>query len=166
MPDNDSEVKETDPSKDEIVTDVVPEQVAAGDAEPAPTPAMGQATETGPEEVDATGGLEKLDEEVEKVKEQEEGEDAHSADAEMTDATSQLKVEEADGEAPKVSDAPVTSDSVAEDTQTSAPAPPAEEKKQERVENPTYTLEVVGNRYNPSNFWCVSSQLGDKGQLA
>ncbi|WOO81389.1 F-actin-capping protein subunit alpha [Vanrija pseudolonga] len=31
------------------------------------------------------------------------------------------------------------------------PAKPV--RKQERVENPTYTLEIVGNRFNPTNFW-------------
>jgi hypothetical protein len=32
-----------------------------------------------------------------------------------------------------------------------------EERKQERVENPLFTLEIVGNRYNTSNFWYVAA---------
>jgi hypothetical protein len=40
----------------------------------------------------------------------------------------------------------------AEDAETPAAAA-VEPRKQERVENPTYTLETVGNKYNTNNFW-------------
>jgi hypothetical protein len=144
---------ETEAVQDDIVTDVVPEQVAAGDAEPVPTPVVGEPTIPSAEEVGSAGGLEKLDEEVEKVKEDEEGAAKPSDETEVSEAASQLKVEEGEVEIPAEPSAvpePSAPPTVEESTAT---APPVDERKQERVENPTYTLEIVGNRYNPSNFW-------------
>ncbi|ORY28269.1 F-actin-capping protein subunit alpha [Naematelia encephala] len=179
------------PVSEEPVTDVVPEQLNTGDAEPAPTPAVGDV-EVKQEEVVAPGGLEKLDEEVEKAKEEEEGTEAASVPestkpvveesseaASVPEATKPevteepgseeaAKVEEepaAAAETAKVEDepteagepaaeAPEVPEPPAQATEAVEPAPPAvEQRKQERIENPTYTLEIVGNRYNTANFW-------------
>ncbi|KAI9637904.1 putative F-actin capping [Dioszegia hungarica] len=126
---------------DDIVTDVIPEQVGAGSSEPAPTPAVGaEVAKTG--EVDQPGGLEKVDEAVEEVKQAEDGE----APAENeTAGESDSSAESPDGpkETPEV-------DSTSSD-KTSAEKPV--ERQQERLENPIYTLEVVGNRYKTDAFW-------------
>lgn len=144
---------ETEAVKDDIVTDVVPEQVAAGDAEPVPTPAVGEPTIPSAEEVDSAGGLEKLDEEVEKVKEDEEGAAKPSDETEVSEAASQLKVEDGEVEIPAEPSAATELSAPPTVEKSTATAPSVDEGKQERVENPTYTLEIVGNRYNPSNFW-------------
>lgn len=105
-----------------------------GEVEPAPTPATGVPPE---EEVKETAGAEKLDEELEEVKEHEQTEQT-AADA--PEAAVEVPVVEEDAiQVP-----------VAEPAESSAPV---EQKLQEKVDNPTYTLEVVGNRYNTSNFW-------------
>ena len=138
------------------VTDVVPEQVAAGDAEPAPTPAVGDV-QAKREMVDEPGGLEKVDEKVEEVKEAEEAERmsdeaGHKPMAEVPNPEQVEDDKEVKAEEPKVEE------SGGEPVAESAPPIEAiqlvvEQRKQERSENPLYTLEIVGNRYNPSNFW-------------
>lgn len=173
----------------EPVTDVVSEQVASGENEPAPTPAVGDSPK---EEVEQPGGLEKLDHQVEEAKEEEEkAEEAETASVPEagneepaeepasikadpladTQAVDGKAVEEAvvepetknEGEVAAQEAIPQRSeqaeDPKVEEGETNVPELPAaatsttEPRKQERIENPTYTLEVVGNRYNPSNFW-------------
>ena len=148
-----------------------------GDVETEPTPAVGGQTErkTADEEVDAPGGLEKLDEEVEKAKEEEAKEPAvpdAKGEAPLDKAEPQISTAaEADGpvtdadeskEATTTVDEPKEATTKADESKeaverapivTQAPAEP--ERKQERVDNATYTLEIVGNRYNPSNYWRV-----------
>ncbi|TYJ58149.1 hypothetical protein B9479_001245 [Cryptococcus floricola] len=163
-----SEIPEATPPADEasasvpLVTDVVPEQINAGDLEPAPTPAIGDVADVKKEELVEPENLEKLDEIVEEEKEKEEGLGEAGELAEE-----RPKVE--GDEVPAVEEAsPVDEEKVPAVAEESAVAPEetpvkdveenlgslsVEEKKQERVENPVYTLEVVGNRYNPSNFW-------------
>lgn len=133
----------------------MPEQLASGEEEPAPTPAAGESPK---EEVDQPGGIEKLDEKVEEAKEEEEAEikgdagettaeneqseEVTAAETKPVPASDEPKVEE--GETPLVAGTP----------QPIAPA--VEERKQESIDNPVYTLEVVGNKYNTSNFWSVA----------
>jgi capping protein alpha len=127
----------------EPITDIVQEQVGAGDAEPVPTPAVGDV-EQKTEEVVEPGGLEKVDELMEEAKESEEvKETQEKAAAETSDGAPQL-------------DEPMVEESKTEeepqiDLHTATPAPV--ERKQERIDNPIYTLETVGNRFNPNNFW-------------
>lgn len=105
-----------------------------GEVEPAPTPAIGMPPK---DEVQDTAGAEKLDEELEEVKEQEQNEQTA---ADVPEAVIEVPVVEED----------TIQVPVAAPAETSAPV---EQKLQEKVDNPTYTLEVVGNRYNTSNFW-------------
>lgn len=155
---------------DDIVTDVIPEQVGAGSSEPAPTPAMGaEAAKT--EEVDQPGGLEMVDEAVEEVKQAESGEaPAENETAGESDSSAESPdgpketpevVEVAGEESIPVATAP--EDSTSSD-KTSAEKPV--ERQQERLENPIYTLEVVGNRYKTDAFWSVvRPTLRGSGQL-
>ena len=130
------------------VTDVVAEQLAAGDAEPAPTPVSGTEAVPKPEEVDQPGGLEKVDELVEEAKQEEQ--QAALADEPMLEAAEDVASRELEVKESKPEEEPVIQ---------TAPQPIVEEsskpgeQKQERIANPIYTLEVVGNRYNPTNFW-------------
>jgi hypothetical protein len=143
----------------EPVTDVVPEQIGSGEGEPAPTPAVGEAKK---EEVTEEGGLEKVDEDLEDLKVEEKNEtsdrevagEATSESAEVVgaggDPTSQVSEETS---TPVPADEKEEEGSVAESSVPVATAPAPEPRKQERVENPTYTLEITGTKYNPSNFW-------------
>jgi capping protein alpha len=131
----------------------VEEQVAGGDAEPAPTPAEG--VEEKVEEVVEPGGLEKVDELVEEAKVAEETQDK------AQDTTPEIQEQDAEGnrapsiakERPQVEEVnkEESVSGVASDAESTAA--PVDEREQQRLENPIYTLEVVGNRYNPSNFW-------------
>lgn len=125
------------------VTDVVEEQVGGGEVEPLPTPATEEVAEK-QEEVVEPGGLEQVDSAVELAREAEEKEEQAAAqEAEEEDEKEEPKVEE-------VVAAGAEQTSTGEGPETAPTKPP---RKQERVENPVYTLEVVGNRYNVSNFW-------------
>ncbi|WWD16125.1 hypothetical protein CI109_100550 [Kwoniella shandongensis] len=139
-------------SSEPIVTDVVEEQVGTGEVEPVPTPAV-EGVSTKLEEVDQEGGLEKVDELVEEAKEEEEREEA----GEKADGNDTPKVEEdtlEDGKEVPVSEVSKVDETIVEAPEETVAAPvQVEERKQERVENPIYTLEIVGNRYNPNNFW-------------
>ena len=199
------------------------EPAAVGDIEPDPTPAVGDVEEK-KEEIEQPGGLEKLDEKVEEVKEEEEEaqekgeteekdqeagketeeeagegmeakeekqeklEEADQANEETADVepaqvepaqVEPAQVEPAQVEPAKVEEPSKETELATEPTTTTEPkeevgekgtagpadlddksgessqavAAPPEPRKQERVENPTYTLEVVGTRYNLSNFW-------------
>ena len=71
--------------------------------------------------------------------------------------TEAAKAEEGTSEKPTVEESKPEEEPVIEAAAVSEP-PAAdklavEERRQERVENPLYTIEIVGNRYNPSNFW-------------
>lgn len=163
------------------VTDIIPEQIGTGENEPAPTPAPGGPVDAKREEVDQPGGLEKVDELVEEIRESEMvGEVGGDAQA----GVEEPKVEESGVMEESKMDVPLVEESTKEeepvldvaqaesskDEATTMKIAQAEsevaastvdatstadipERKQERVENPTYTLEVVGNRYNTSNFW-------------
>jgi len=105
-----------------------------GEAEPAPTTADGEAPK---EEAGHATEVEKLDEAMAEVKEDEGGDKAIE---EPQEAAEKPEVEESAIEVPvaePAADAPAT----------------IEQKQQEKVDDPTYTLEIVGNRYNTSNFW-------------
>lgn len=145
---------------DELVTDVVPEQVGSGEKEPAPTPAVGDAPK---EEVAEEGGLDQLDEDLKEVK-VEDGEAVPEAEStagpdDAVTADEPVNTEAKEGEnTPQVTEEETKVPVEAEKTAASPAAPPApaavpEPKKQERVENPVYTLEIAGTKYNPSNFW-------------
>ena len=141
----------------EPITDVVPEQVAAGDAEPAPTPAVGDPI-VQTEEVDAPGGLEKLDEKVELVKEAVEGTllENEAKDETMGGEPKAVEIDAVRSgmEEPRVEESRKEEEPVIETPAAlESNEPGMEGREQERLENPVYTLEIVGNRYNPSNFW-------------
>lgn len=148
------------------MTDIVAEQVGAGSSEPAPTPAVGEA-HAKTEEVDQPGGLEKVDEAVEEVKEAEAGapttENSGTTQEEAVpenqeSSTSAVKAEPdvlEEGSSVPVSGATAVAVDESKDQAVGA-APditPAPERKQERIQDPTYTLEVVGNRYKTDAFW-------------
>ncbi|WWC60950.1 uncharacterized protein I303_103527 [Kwoniella dejecticola CBS 10117] len=129
------------------VTDIVDEQVNEGDLEPAPTPASGDLDGTKEkDELVRPESLDQLDELVEEAKEEEEKEGTKSETAAKPDIG---EVEE-DGKeeqltTPKAEENPLPA---VEEEKEVRP-----EQKQQRVENPKYTLEAVGNKYNPNNFW-------------
>jgi capping protein alpha len=147
-----------------IVTDVVAEQVGAGSSEPAPTPAVGDE-EAKTEEVAQPGGLEKVDELVEEIKEvqmADEGEtpsektqEPVSEDAEKAEVADVPEVVEVDANGSLPSVAGVTSSEPALKAEEATSEKAQVERKQERVENPTFTLEIVGNRYKTDAFWSV-----------
>ncbi|WWC69294.1 uncharacterized protein I206_103232 [Kwoniella pini CBS 10737] len=129
----------------EPVTDIVNEQVNEGDLEPAPTPATGDlnvASEK--DEIVRPESLDQLDDLVEEAKEEEEGS--------VKKESVKPDVEEVgeDGQEEKVTTprAEEATSSALEEKKDIVPEP-----KQERVEDPKYTLEIVGNKYNPNNFW-------------
>ena len=138
--------------KEEPVTDVVDEQVGSGEVEPVPTPSGGGEAEHSAEEVTDKGGVEQVDEELQELKVEEEDKPAESSEDNATETaeTSQAAVgdiiEEAESSTPQVSEETTT-------VEDEPAAPAAEPRKQERIENPTYTLETVGNKYNTGNFW-------------
>lgn len=157
------------------MTDVVPEQVGTGENEPAPTPAVGEAK---PEEVTEPGGLEKVDEAVEAEKEEEEKKETGNVKepgAAPVDIEADEDLKEAEGDAPDDVDeagAGIEAEPKVEEGVTAVPAteeatggggpgaaeaieapPAAPQREQQREADPTYTLEVVGNKYNPTNFW-------------
>lgn len=124
-----------------LETKIPPQHAPAGDIEPVPTPKTGETEEAVEPPADAVvdqpGGLEKLDEEIAEEKEKETSEaDAPAEEAAAVEEPKQTVVDDITTEAA---------------TDAVDPAKPARE--QQKVDNPTYTLEVVGNRYNPSNFW-------------
>jgi hypothetical protein len=130
------------------VTDVVEEQVGGGEVEPMPTPATEEVQEK-QEEVVEPGGLEKVDSAVELAREAEEKEEQAAAkETEEGGVEEEPNVEEVVNAGAEQTSIGQGETQVAPET---APAKPP--RKQERVENPVYTLEVVGNRYNVSNFW-------------
>lgn len=137
----------------EVQSDVVDEQISGGADEPAPTPAPapapaaagsqdGDAGEAPAETVQGDAELEKVDSGVKEAK----GEEVERKDTPV--------VEEEGGSAPEdqatlvEQEAPVQAD-------VPAPVP----RKQQRVDSPVYTLEVVGNKYKTDAFWYVSPPL-------
>nr|ODN94991.1 F-actin capping [Cryptococcus depauperatus CBS 7855] len=124
------------------VTDVIPEQVNSGDLEPAPTPAEDTAEKEGIQE---PGDLERVDAAVKKVNENQEQEDV----VQKIDDDSEPKIEEEIAYM-KPQD---TSEDTEVDLEDKFTGLSVEEEQQERIENPIYTLEIVGNRYNIDNFW-------------
>lgn len=153
------------------VTDVVDEQVGSGLQEHTSTPVVAGIPQqmAGDHEVDEPGGLAELDREVEAEKEKEDAEEAEEAKEEAAGEGAADPTEEAVGETaaeqtPKeaeVEAAPVAAaDETAEVAVVEETAPvvaalaePKAPRVQPRIENPKYTLEIVGNRYNPNNFW-------------
>ncbi|OCF36612.1 F-actin capping [Kwoniella heveanensis CBS 569] len=142
------EPSETEPEPEpepepETVTDVIEEQVGTGDLEPAPTPAAGGA-EVKKDEIVRPESLDQLDELVEEAKEEEEsGEKAEHAHKPAVDEVPAAEPEEAEK----------TVEPASAQMEQIPKAPALEKRQQQRVENPTYTLEIVGNKYNPNNFW-------------
>jgi capping protein alpha len=127
------------------VTDVVAEQVGAGENEPLPTP-LAEDVDPKKEEVDEPGGIEKLDEAVEEVKHEEEDEEAREGKGEV-----EPKVEDETTASPQTGSEEGEEEKKLETV--TEPETASKPRRQERVENPVYTVEIVGNRYNPSNFW-------------
>jgi hypothetical protein len=152
--------------------DVVEEQIASGDAEPVPTPAV-EGIEEKMETVEIPGGLEQIDVAIAEAKAEEEEHEGVSDAVGPRDQTQGVETTAAQTqailEAPKVEEvsdpagdekdtveAPVSEKGVAaEGFEAATSAAPVDARKQERVDNPIYTLQIVGNRYNPSNFWYV-----------
>ncbi len=149
------EVSESATEPPKQVTDVINEQINAGAEEPAPTPAHGESIQKDGEVVQESS-LDIVDEKVEELKEEEEqGEMAHG---EASDEEPVVVEVSKQGEGIGSENTPIgveESQSGEEETAVSAPPLPSApvERKQERIDNPIYTLEIVGNRYNPSNFW-------------
>lgn len=142
-------VTEKETVEAEPVTDVVDEQVGSGEVEPVPTPAAGGEADHPTEEVTEQGGVEQVDEELKELKVETEGDkpiEASEGPATKEPQASGDIIKEAESSTPQVTEE--TTDAVPE-----AVAPVAEPRKQERVENPTFTLETVGNKYNTGNFW-------------
>ncbi|KAK6903129.1 F-actin capping [Kwoniella mangroviensis CBS 8886] len=133
----------------EPVTDVITEQVNEGDLEPAPTPATGDVDVDKKDELVRPESLDQLDELVEEAKEEEEGVKTPKEGVRPDVA----EVDES-GEEEKVLTPPTAvEDNVETEEQKEPVGGVAEERKQEKIDNPLYTLEIVGNKYNPNNFW-------------
>lgn len=135
--------------KEEPVTDVVDEQVGSGEVEPVPTPAVGGEAEHPAEEVTEEGGIEQVDEELKELK-------VEGGEAKAAESTEAPAAEEAQASEVETKEAESNTPQVTEETTEVEPeplAPAAEPRKQEKVDNPTYTLETVGNKYNTGNFW-------------
>lgn len=137
-------------------TDVIPEQVAGGADGPAPTPGpdtsakvdqgdAGVEETAQPEVIEGDKELEQVDEGVAEAK----GEDVERKDTPV--------VQEVGGEG----DIPVADDSAAAVSGTSLQAEEAVsaaapvKREQQRIENPIYTLEVIGNKHKTDAFWLV-----------
>lgn len=135
------------------------EQIGSGKGEPAPTPAIGEV-DTKTEEVDVPGGLDKVDEELKEASlDDDAGESKSSAGMNQPIVTEEGPKEDAASPATGGDD-----DMAAEAAGEAGPLAgaagavkmdedAAPVRAEERIENPTYTLEIVGNRYNPNNFW-------------
>jgi hypothetical protein len=142
--------------KEEPVTDVVEEQVGGGEIEPVPTPAAGGEAEHVDAEVTDKRGIEQVDEELEELKVEdkvagETGETAESstADAPAAETGTDDEVKQAGSNTPQVTEEETKVEAGTESQSVAA----VEERKQETVENPTFTLEVVGNKYKTNSFW-------------
>ncbi|KLT45134.1 subunits of heterodimeric actin filament capping protein Capz [Cutaneotrichosporon oleaginosum] len=125
------------------------ERDIAGRVEVEPTPVVGQRPLDAKDEVDAEGGLAVLDEEVAEVK----AEGAAQAEREHEEKEAYaLAAEDAedaidiDAASPAAGSSPPSAS--AAQLPASAPAP-----VHTPLDNPKFTLEIVGNRFNPSNFW-------------
>lgn len=148
-----SSAPEKEKPEEPIVTDIVPEQLGAGEAEPTPTPAVGDSPK---EELSQPGGIQEADAEIAEAKQEEEGEAKQGKEGESA-ATSEDVTAEIAETAPEEADPSPEKPEVEEvmpQTEKEAEKPAtADTPEQRRIDNPVYTLEVVGNRYNPSNFW-------------
>ncbi|WVQ69887.1 uncharacterized protein L199_008110 [Kwoniella botswanensis] len=147
-----TQLAEADPAAEgtaEPVTDVITEQVNEGDLEPAPTPATGDLDVDKKDELVRPESLDQLDELVEEAKEEEEG-------VKTPKEGSRPDVTEVDdsGKEEKVLTPPTAVEDIVETEEQKEPVGGGiEERKQEKIDNPIYTLEIVGNKYNPNNFW-------------
>jgi capping protein alpha len=142
-------VEEKAEDKEKPITDIVDEQVGSGEVEPVPTPAVGGEAEHPAEEVTEEGGVEQVDEELKELK-------VEGGEAVTAESTEVPAVEEAQGGEVETKEAEGSTPQVTKETTNVEPetvAPAAEARKQEKVDNPTYTLETVGNKYNTGNFW-------------
>jgi hypothetical protein len=131
-----------DKPADAEVSEDKTERDIAGRVEVEPTPADGTRVLRTENEVDAKGGLEALDDEVAEVSA--EGEKESELEHEEKEACA-LAAEDAED----ALEAEQASPAAAESSPAPEPAPPVYTP----LENPTFTLEIVGNRFNPSNFW-------------
>jgi capping protein alpha len=140
-------VEEKTEDREEPVTDVIDEQVGSGEVEPVPTPAVGGEVEHPAEEVTEEGGVEQVDEELKELKVQSgEAKAAESTEAPAAGEAQASEVDKAESSTPQVTEETT-------EVEPEPVAPVAEPRKQERIENPTFTLETVGNKYNTGNFW-------------
>jgi hypothetical protein len=140
------------------VHDVVDEQIGGGEVEPTPTPAPGGDVPEKQEEVTEAGGIEQVDQDLEELKvEEDKTEGAESTDMENGSAHLTVSQEPTTSSTPQVTEEETKVDAVTvaepEQEKEVAVSQAIEPRKQERVENPTYTLETVGNKYKTSNFW-------------
>jgi capping protein alpha len=142
-------VEEKAEDKEKPITDIVDEQVGSGEVEPVPTPAVGGEAEHPAEEVTEEGGVEQVDEELKELKV--EGGEAVAAESTEGPTAEEAQASEVEPKEAEISTPQVTEETTNVEPETVAPA--AEARKQEKVDNPTYTLETVGNKYNTGNFW-------------
>jgi hypothetical protein len=99
--------------------------------------------------VTEAGGIEQVDQDLEELKVEEDNTEGAAnvtlSQEPTTSSTPQVTEEETKVDAVTVAEP---------EQEKEAPMSQAvEPRKQERVENPTYTLETVGNKYKTSNFW-------------
>ncbi|BEJ12395.1 hypothetical protein CspHIS471_0208550 [Cutaneotrichosporon sp. HIS471] len=132
-------VSRTDEMEEMEDEGVVSERDIPGRVEDNPTPVDGPRVPRTQDEVDAEGGMEALDEEIDEVCAEEAKRDEKETEKETEQA---LTADDAE-------DARETDE--ASPAAESSPVPPA--PVHTPLENPTFTLEIVGNRFNPSNFW-------------
>ncbi|BEI81694.1 hypothetical protein CcaverHIS002_0208540 [Cutaneotrichosporon cavernicola] len=127
--------------------EVESERDIPGRVEDNPTPEDGPHVPRTQDEVDAEGGMEALDEEIDEVSAEQAKRDEKETEKEMEKET-ETETEQAltadDAEDAREADE-------ASPAAESSPVPPA--PVYTPLENPTFTLEIVGNRFNPSNFW-------------
>lgn len=116
------------------------EEYPSGITEIEPTPV---AQDLSGQEVDRDGGLEKLDEEMKEVK------DESEEQREEEETEKELEVEEkrevADADLAQLQGATTDTEAAEQNLVGATSSEPSKP--------PTYTLEIVGNRYSPTNFW-------------
>lgn len=131
------EVKEEEEAEDNATALTPRDEMPSGVIEAEPTPVTGEKALDGTDEVDREGGLENLDGEMEEVKE--ETEDQREEDTSEREAEVQVVRDLAEQRADVAQREPIVA---------------VEAKPQLKpLDNPTYTLEIVGNKYSPTNYW-------------
>ena len=137
----------------EVQNDVIPEQVAGGAGEPAPTP--GPEVAGGEQAKEAAGQAEVIagDNDLDRV---DSGvQEAKGKEVERNDTPVVEEVNEAEGVPPGARGQGAEAAAEPGLETSEAPAAVPAKREQQRVENPIYTLEVVGNKYKTDAFWSV-----------